>query len=126
MHNKKVADVLREHVISQSEYGIKNLIDFKSGAAFISILEESSEKFRAKLPELGLQIKQTQPRLVHTFRIHNIPGDSHEDEVLEDIILAFELTAMKIELVNYSNRKLEGSKLAIVAGDMGTLQAAEN
>lgn len=118
--------MLREHKISQSEYGIRNLIEFKSGAALITILEETSEKLKTKIPEMGLHLKQTQPRVVHTFRIHNIPADSQEDGVMEDMTLALGMTPIKVELVNYTNNKTKDSKLAVITCNLETLQVAEN
>lgn len=115
--NQRVTQLLQEKKLKARALGIKNAVEFPSGAALLTMEKSKAESTLQKIQEeTGAQQKRiaTERTPRRTFKIHDIPKDITEEELKEDIAAAFTQLPEKIIFAPYKSPEKTVVKMAIV------------
>lgn len=98
-----------------AQYGIKNVVEFASGALLVTLEKEKAQPFKTRLKEVGLQVKDTNssPR-EYRFAIHNVPIDNTIEEIKDDVEHALGNAANTVTLVLYKEEQKNHQRIAVV------------
>lgn len=126
--DKKVVDNMREKKLKARELGVKNVVEFPSGAALLLIQEEKAQEAIRKLGEAGLQQKVQAQRDDNTtrFKVHDIPEGNTEVDVADEIHGILGIRPENITLVSYKDEKKKKFRLGIVEGNKDLIDAVKD
>lgn len=121
---QRVTQILRMHKIRPSQSGIRNIVEFVSGAALLIVDREKADLLRELLPNLGLRIKGEPIPRCHTFRIHQISEEDSIEEITRDIVECLGTAPIRVTKVPYRDPKNSGIVMAVVECDSTLFDAA--
>ena len=105
------------------ESGIRNVMEFPSGAALLPIEKNKAEEAVKKIEEAGLQRKSpVTPQGSSSFRVHDIPSDCSMEDVQDNIRAALGYNPSKVILVRYKERR--NVQMAVVEGPAELMETA--
>lgn len=122
---KTVITSMREQQIRARQLGIKNAVEFPSGATLLIVEPEKLQELEKQVTALGHQKKPQRVKDQHTLRIHDIPDYNSVDDVREDITRALGHAPLNIEFAYYREEAKKDVRMAIVECSKELWMAAE-
>lgn len=123
-NKRRVTAILKEFKIRPRLAGIKNIIEFESGAALLILDKSKAEALKLKLPDIGLQLKGKPTQRRCSFRIHRVPAEDSEQDICDDIQGRLGLAPDRVIKVPYHNPDLGTMVMVIVECDRNLFEAA--
>lgn len=117
---------MRENKLKARDLGLRNVVEFPSGAALLIMEESKADEALKRIEEVGLQHKQA-PN-VHSqksFRVHDIPQENTEEEVLEEVHAMLTVKPDTVTLISYKDTTKKDVRLAIIEGNEELIEAAK-
>lgn len=122
---EKVLKTLRTNKIRAREVGVRNSIEFPSGAALLMVEEGKVEETTKKLEAVGLTKKAPMGAARRkAFRVHDVPLEADEAFVLEDIATALQAQPTRVVSVPYKSQAKKDVKMIVVEGDEALMERA--
>lgn len=125
--NTKVVETMREKKLRARDLGVQNVVEYPSGAALLIVDQDKAEDTLKKIEEAGLRQKVSKmlSRKSTTFRIHDVPASTSEDEVREEVHAELGHEPRRVLFFQY--RKVDQQKkvkIALIEGDEDLMEAA--
>jgi hypothetical protein len=120
---EKVPETMRKNKVLPRMYGVKNIVEFSSGAILVSLEKSKKEDMLKKLAEIGLTTKSQSTTPKYEWKLHGVPKDYPPEEICEDILAATGIMPNEVIIVNYGGDKAQDKVLAIVKGDKALFEA---
>lgn len=111
---KTIVTTLREKGIRARQAGIKNAIEFPSGATLLIVEPGKVEALEQQVATLGHTRKAQKAKEQHTFRVHDIPIYNTVENVREDLTAVLGHAPLSIEFAYYKEEAKKDVRMAIV------------
>lgn len=119
-----VMQILKKSSVRPSQAGIRNMVEFVSGASLLIVDRNKADTLRELLPNIGLRIKGEPIPRCHNFRIHGISADDTTEEIAGDIAERLGFSPIKVVKVPYRNGDDTSSAMAVVECGLALYEAA--